>query len=60
MIAEGQMIEHGFDMRLAIIKCAFQRKGMDIGRGHRGHLSPLHFAHAAMRIQDEDIHLLKP
>ena len=59
MVAEGEMIEHGFDMGLAIIKRALDGKRMDIGGMDGGHLPALHLADPPMRIEDKHIHLFK-
>jgi hypothetical protein len=45
--------EQGFDEILAVVECAFDREGMNIGRRDHRHLSALHLGYAFMRIKDE-------
>ena len=51
------MVEHLFQTGLAIVKIPVQRQRMHIGFRRRRHLAALHLGHAAMREQDEHIHI---
>ena len=60
IVAEARIAEQALEDRLRIVERAFERDGMDVGIGDRGHLPALHVRHAAMRIEDEDVDLIEP
>ena len=53
------MAEEAFQHRLGVVERAFERDGVDIVGGDRGHLAALHVGDAAVRIKDEDIDLIE-
>ena len=60
LVAEGEIVEHVLHAGLTIVKVTRHGNGMDIGLDRRRHLAALHLGHAAMRIQDEHIHIGQP
>ena len=55
---EGVGNEARFYQSLTIIKIAANCEVMDVISRHGGHLSPLHVGYTAIRVQDENIHVL--
>ena len=53
------MIEHRLHDRLAIVKGAFDRECMHIGRARRRHHSPLHVGDAPLREQHDQVDIVE-
>src|SRR5487761_2204606 len=51
------MVEQALDDRLAIIKCAFNSDGMNIGGSAGCHLPTLHVRYPPLRIKNKDVDL---
>ena len=58
-VAEGVVVEHVLQRRLAVVEIAVHRQRMHVGLGGRGHLPALHLRDAAVRIQDEHVHAVE-
>ncbi len=55
LLLEGNIVEHGLDDGLAVVKGAADGQVEDIGISDRGHLQLLHGADPFMGMEDEDI-----
>ncbi len=54
-LAEGLVVEHGFDQRLAVVERALDGDRLDVLLTGGGHLPPLHRRDAAVGKEDRDV-----
>ena len=54
-VAEGEIVEAGLGEVLAVVERAVDGDVVHVGRQHRRHLAALDLAHAAARMQHEDV-----
>jgi len=55
-----RIAEHALHHCLRIVKAAFNRDIMHVGRTHRGHLAALNLAYASLWVKHEDVHPFAP
>ncbi|MNE09985.1 hypothetical protein D3C80_1026800 [compost metagenome] len=57
-LEEALVGEAGLDHLLAVVEVALDRDVVDVVAEDGGHLAALHFGHAVVRVQDEDVDVL--